>query len=279
MKKILIALYLLLAISFGAQVGINTVNPHASAGLDIHANNKGVSFPAIFLQNYTDLSTISAPKESLLIYNTNNSLVGKKGYYFWNGVKWDYFFSDLNQINLMNQTKFYSATSTTSYIFSRAAGQFYGYSAHLLGESLSTSGQWTELSDLTKTVTIDRATNDVLMNVNGMFQANNGSSNTTSGIRTSIGFFVDDKLVDVKPLFLDFNSQCSFRQYMVYGNIKNLPLGNHTVKFAIRNIESPSISGLSVTYGAPNSSCSPAQLSNFETRISATIYINQPYVF
>lgn len=278
MKKIFISLYFLLAIVITAQVGINTRTPDASAALDIYATNKGVSFPKIALQSKTDLSDITSPKESLVIYNTNNNITGKKGYYFWDGGKWDYFFSDINSASLQNQTKYYSSNSTIAYNFTRAPSQFYGYSAHAPGEPI-TSGNWTEITGLATPIVIDRAQNNVLMNANGMFQANNSSSNNTSGIRTTIGFFVDDALVDVKPMFLDFQSPCSYRQFMIYGNAKNLSVGNHTVKIAIRNISSPAISGLSVTYGAPNSSCSPATLSNFEAAISGTIFISQPYVF
>lgn len=260
------------------QLGINTLTPHASAALDVRSTNKGVSFPKSSLQNYNDVSIINNPAESLIIYNTNSSLPGKQGYYFWDGAKWDYFFSDLNEDNLKNQTKYYSASSTVPYNFTRAASQFYGYSAHVAGEILNTA-QWTVITDLTKTIVIDRPANDVLMNISGMFQANNGAANNTSGISSTIGFFIDDKLVDVKPMFMDFQSACSYRQYVINGNAKNLSVGNHTVKYAIRNIASPTISGLSVTYGAPNSSCSPATLSAFEASISGTIFINQPYIF
>lgn len=278
MKKIYYGIFLLISSLYWAQLGINTRTPDASAALDVYATDKGVSFPKISLQNYSDLSTINAPAESLLIYNTNGNLLGKQGYYFWNGAKWDYFFSDLNEENLKNQTKTYSATSATPYTFTRAASQFYGYTAHVAGEVLNTA-QWTVINDLTKTIVIDRPVNDVLMNVSGMFQANNGAANSTSGIRTTIGFFIDDKLVDVKPMFMDFQSTCSFRPYAINGNVKNLTTGNHTVKFAIRNISAPAITGLTVTYGGPNTSCSSQTLSAFESSLSGTIFINQPYVF
>ena len=263
--------------SISAQVGINTRTPDASAALDIYATNKGVTFPKIALTSKTDVASIPSPQESLVIYNTNDNISGKKGYYFWDGAKWDYFFSDLNQTSLQHQSKYYSASSTTAYNFTRSPLQFYGYSAHVVGEPLSS--QWTEITALTTPIVIDRAVNNVLMSANGMFQANNSNANNTSGIATTIGFFIDGALVDVKPMFLDFQSPCSYRQFMIYGNVKNLSVGNHTVKVAIRNISSPVITGLSVTYGAPNSSCSPATLSNFEAAISGTVYISQPYVF
>ncbi len=278
MKNIFTFLYSLLCISSTAQVGINTRTPDPSAALEIYATNKGITFPQISLNSRTDISSIASPAESLIIYNTNNSISGKKGYYFWDGAKWDYFFTDLNQASLQNQSKYYSANSAAAYNFTRSAGQFLGYTAHVAGEVFNAS-QWTEITGLTTIITIDRAQNSVLMNANGMFQANNSSSNNTSGISTTIGFFIDNALVDVKPMFLDFQSPCSYKQFMIYGNAKNLSVGNHTVKVAIRNISSPVITGLSVTYGAPNSSCSPATLSAFESAISGTVFISQPYVF
>ena len=79
MKNIYFCIYLLTSSLLMAQVGINTQTPHASAALDILSSNKGVSFPKISLATYNDVSTINVPTESLLIYNTNPSLVGKQG--------------------------------------------------------------------------------------------------------------------------------------------------------------------------------------------------------
>lgn len=278
MKKIFLTLIFSSSAAFG-QVGINTTSPHPSAILDIRANDKGISLPKISLQSWSDITAVPNPKESLITYNTNNSLNGKEGYYFWDGAKWEYFFTDINQSNLMNQVKYYSSTSSTAYNFTQnSPNQFYGYSAHTAGENLDTT-EWTVISALTKNITIDRPQNEVLMNINGMYQANNSASNNTGGITSSIGFFIDDKLIDVKPMYLDFQSPCSYRQFMIYGIAKNLSTGNHTVKFAIRNIAAPTISGLNVTFGAPNSSSSCTSLTNFESAISSTIFINQPYVF
>lgn len=277
MKNILLLVMLFTAHFISAQVGINTQSPHASAALDIYANNKGVSFPRVALLNKNDVTTISSPKESLIVYNTNTANSGNEGFYYWDGKKWNFLFSDLNQDNLMNQVKYYSASSSTAYTFTKSNNdQFYGYSAHTNGEGLGK--EWKEISSLTKEITVDRAENDVLMSINGMYQANNSAVNNT-GITSTIGFFIDDKLIDVKPMFLDFSTACAYRQFMIYGVAKNLSKGNHTVKFAIRNIDAPSISGLTVTYGSPNPSSTCKSLSKFESAISSTIFINQPYVF
>ncbi|MCP2037955.1 hypothetical protein [Chryseobacterium sp. HSC-36S06] len=271
-------LYMLMITSMlTAQVGINTRTPHPSASLDIRSSNKGVSFPKVFLQGRNDITAVPNPKESLIIYNTNGSVGGKEGFYYWDGTKWEYLFTDINQENLMNQMKYYSSNSSTAFTFTRnSPNQFLSYSAHTSGETLNTS-QWTVIPALTKSIVIDRPQNDLLLNINGMYQANNGAANNTGGITSTIGFFVDDQLIDVKPLYLDFQSPCSYRQFMIYGIANNLTPGNHTVKFAIRNISAPNISGLTVTYGGPNASCS--SLSGFEAAMSSTITINQPYTF
>ncbi|UFK97355.1 hypothetical protein [Kaistella faecalis] len=277
MKNLYLFMLMMITSMLTAQVGINTRTPHPSASLDIRSSNKGVSFPKVFLQGRNDISTVPNPKESLIIYNTNGSVGGKEGFYYWDGTKWEYLFTDMNQENLMNQMKYYSSNSSTAFTFTRnSPNQFLGYSAHTSGETLNTS-QWTVIPALTKSIVIDRPQNDLLLNINGMYQANNGAANNTGGITSTIGFFVNDKLIDVKPLYLDFQSPCSYRQFMIYGIAKNLSQGTHTVKFAIRNISAPNISGLTVTYGGPNSSCS--SLSGFESAMSSTITINQPYSF
>lgn len=90
-----------------SQVGINTETPHPSSTLEIYSNDMGISFPNLNLGGRSDNALIANPKESLIIYNTNDNLVGKKGYYFWNGSKWDYFVSDTNVDNLKNHTRYY----------------------------------------------------------------------------------------------------------------------------------------------------------------------------
>lgn len=63
-------------------VGINTFYPDPSAALDIKITNKGVLLPQVFLQSTTDGSTIANPAKALLIFNSNNSLFDKSGFYY-----------------------------------------------------------------------------------------------------------------------------------------------------------------------------------------------------
>lgn len=272
MKKIYI-LPCFLPLMFLSQVGIKTDTPNSSAMLEIKSNHQGVSFPKVNLLSYTDITTIPSPKESLIVYNTNAALLGGIGFYFWNGTRWDYLFSDINVGNLQNHLKYYSKISTTGYNFTNSGpNQFYGYSNINPGDAITS--QWTELNDVTQTVTIERSINEILFNINGKMQANNTTA--VSGVSTYFGIFIDDKLVDIKPIYMPFDQNCNYRTFTIYAKSQNLTVGNHVVKFAIRNVSAPSAT-INLTYGASNSNCTT--LSNDESRISTTILLNQPYIF
>ena len=87
-KKTIITLLILMLFSITtfAQVGVNTTTPDASSMLDITATNKGLLIPRIALISNNDVTTIAAPTNSLLIYNTAtvtgaNAIV--PGYYYY----------------------------------------------------------------------------------------------------------------------------------------------------------------------------------------------------
>lgn len=256
------------------QVGLNTEDPNPSSTLDIYSDSMGITFPNVSLSGYTDVSTIPNPKESLIIYNTNTNLFGKQGYYYWNGLKWDYFINEIHQSNIINHTRYYSKISTNKYTFN--SSQFLGELNPALGDPINNT--WTVVSDLNKLITIDRANNQLLFTISGMVHVNN---NAVAGRAiTSFGFFVDDKLVDIKPISIEFDQVCSFRQYTIYAVANNLTVGQHDVKFAIRNRTlTSSQSGLTLTFGGKNPDTSCNNINDFEARISSTIFVNQPYQF
>lgn len=82
----------LLSLSSQSQsgVGINPAgNPaHSSAGLDVDFNNKGLLIPRVALVSSFDVSTISSPATSLLVYNTATSGDVTPGFYFFSGSTW-----------------------------------------------------------------------------------------------------------------------------------------------------------------------------------------------
>ena len=92
MNKFIISLFFV-AIALNeakAQVGINTVNPDASAVLDVVAKNadKGMLIPRIPLTSTTDITTIVSPAVSLVIYNTSSNASVSPGFYYWDSSKW-----------------------------------------------------------------------------------------------------------------------------------------------------------------------------------------------
>lgn len=101
MKKLYILSFLLLGmfVSTFAQtsnVGIGTNSPNSSAKLDIDvssdASKSGLLIPRVALTGTTDVTTITSPATSLLVYNTATAGTVPNnvtpGYYYWNGTKW-----------------------------------------------------------------------------------------------------------------------------------------------------------------------------------------------
>ncbi|WAC11820.1 C1q-like domain-containing protein [Dyadobacter pollutisoli] len=67
---------------FAQGVGINTTSPDPSAALDIQSTNKGILIPKVSLTSLIDKTTITAPANGLLVYNTNPNLKNGVGFYF-----------------------------------------------------------------------------------------------------------------------------------------------------------------------------------------------------
>jgi hypothetical protein len=57
----------------------------ASAMLDVQSSNKGLLIPQVSLTGLTAASPLTSPAHSLLVYNTNASITGGKGYYYNSG--------------------------------------------------------------------------------------------------------------------------------------------------------------------------------------------------
>ena len=74
------------------KVGDNPATISSSAVLDVESTNKGLLVPRVALTGRTDISTITSPAISLLVYNTAtmgtapNNVV--PGYYFFDGSAW-----------------------------------------------------------------------------------------------------------------------------------------------------------------------------------------------
>ncbi len=249
-----------------AQVGINTNNPDPSAALDISGTNKGVSFPQISIPSRTSAAPITGAAESIIVYNTNTNLIGGESYYFWNNAKWDFLFSDIQTNLLLNLIKYHTKTTTNAYNKSNYTG-----TTNNLQDNLNSD--WLVIDDLTESIVVDRATNEALFTVSGMIQGNN----TTTGIALlSLGVFVDDKLVAIKPIYFNLATNCSYRTFKVIASTKNIAAGTHSVKIAVKNYSS-TISSLRINYGSKDASCS--NINNNEAKLSSVVILNQPFNF
>ncbi len=92
MKQIKLAIIIILisAAAFSQNVGVNAdgSTPDASAMLDVKSTYKGMLIPRVALTGTTDITTISSPATSLLVYNTATSGDITPGFYYWNGTSW-----------------------------------------------------------------------------------------------------------------------------------------------------------------------------------------------
>ena len=70
------------------KIGIGTTNPNTSSILDVTSSNAGILIPRVALLSTTDVTTISAPVTSLMVYNTNSVSDVLPGYFYWNGTQW-----------------------------------------------------------------------------------------------------------------------------------------------------------------------------------------------
>ncbi len=88
LKRLLPGIILFMTIfTANAQVGILTLNPHASSALEIFSINKGLLIPRISLTaDLSNPSPVSSPANGLMVFNTGASQT--IGFYYWNGSKW-----------------------------------------------------------------------------------------------------------------------------------------------------------------------------------------------
>lgn len=170
--------------------------------------------------------------------------------------------------------KYYTELSHRPYQFSsNLPHKFYDYTQHSSGESIKSS-HWTEITSVTKVIDMSSTKNEIHLTLGGGYQINNKEI-LVEPILSTVGFFIDDKLVDVKPLFLDASSTCASNLFTVSTTFNNLSQGKHTVKFALRNIETPETSGLTFTYGGSPRSANCKLVSAPTIPLKASILVNE----
>jgi len=86
MKNHLLKILVLFPLAIFSQVGIGTTAPNSSAILDVTAVDKGVLVPRVAITNLNTAAPVTAPVESLLVYNT--TVATGTGFHYWDGAKW-----------------------------------------------------------------------------------------------------------------------------------------------------------------------------------------------
>lgn len=131
MKLRLVALLCLtlITVSYG-QVGINTIEPDASAILDISSTNQGVLFPRMDLQDLSEAAPVTNPEKSLMVWNTdaNNGGVAE-GFYYWDGMRWKPFCDEnselsgvFGELRINADSRFFLNRNNETNIFSGSTG-------------------------------------------------------------------------------------------------------------------------------------------------------------
>ena len=88
-KRLLTAAFFVSAWGAYSQVGVGTLNPDASAQLDIVSTEKGVLLPRVGLKSVTDTETITKGNiNSLLVFNIADGNGVAPGYYYWYVDRW-----------------------------------------------------------------------------------------------------------------------------------------------------------------------------------------------
>lgn len=221
------------------------------------------------MANSSDITFFAAsPKESLISYNTNSAIPnGGKTLYYWNGNNWNFVFNESNSNLFENLIRYHSAVTSNIY-----SSNSYTATTYNKGQALDTS-EGIILDDLTQTINITQPLNDTTYILSGMIQATNSTSQTGVYLLT-IGIFVDDILVDIKPSYFNASINCGYKSVKV-GSSKDTTIGNHTIKFAIKNYNRPSTGTAPIIYyGRKAPSCS--NISNDEARMSSVVVVNQP---
>ncbi|MFN8284306.1 MAG: tail fiber domain-containing protein [Chitinophagales bacterium] len=232
--------------TYSQNVGINSTGaaPNASAILDVASANKGILIPNINLISTTDVTTITSPATSLLVYNTNASISGVGangvGFYYFNGTNWiklmpysssgNTWFTTGNSATI-DGTNFIGTTDNVPLNFrinNNKAGRIDSMNANVFLGSLAGSNTTTQYNtalghfalkdNMTGTFNTAFGANTLLANVNGnantaigegtMQNLSSGSNNTAIGIfALSSGFGNENVAIGNRAMQL--NNGCS----------------------------------------------------------------------
>lgn len=240
-----------------------------SAVLKLDSDSKGVLYPRIPLNSNLDVSTVPAPSDGTVVFNTKSTATLPQTVAYYDTGKWNALLTKdqlASRLDLVNLSSISSPGNIAITGFS--PGNFN------IGDSVSNS--WIPLL-IEDSKTFTRSTNSFAFTLEGMAQLDKASN---SYFEYAIGIFVDNKLAVVRKYHKhNENFTCSWHKFVLNGVVNNLPIGNHTISVRARNIASSSSSpSQKIIYGgvAQNSSSGNPpcdNMSNFMSKISLSTTI------
>ncbi|MEO6454973.1 MAG: tail fiber domain-containing protein [Ginsengibacter sp.] len=235
---------LFFASSYAQSIGITNdgLAPHPSAMLDVRSADKGLLIPRVALTGTNDLSTISFPATSLLVFNTVVNGTGSTsvmpGYYYWSGTAWLRLITGSISSNLvaigdsalLNNTNGVANTAVgTKSLYANTTGNsntangFSSLQNNTAGKFNTANGGNTLRSNITGNYNSATGFNALFTNTTGAGNTGNGAYalflNTTGSLNTATG---DHTLTDNKT----GNSNTADGAGALRDNIGNLNTAN-----------------------------------------------------
>lgn len=258
----LILIYLLVnlficKISYAQNVGINPTGaiPHASAMLDVSATDKGMLIPRVSLTSTSDVTTIANPVISLLVYNTNASMVGGSiGFYYWSGSSW----TKLTDAN--------TAISSSS-LWSATGNNISNTNSGNVGIGINSPSVPLHIGKVAETNLPHSIYNGYLMEVSE--QITDTSSSANSNMKIGLYSAIKNHSIRNVSVLGDAVDTNNHSNYGIWGNVSKNPgpLGESFGLFAYDQVNAPNTFasytyGKAVYTGVDNSNATNAVLTN-----------------
>lgn len=204
-----------------SQVGIGTTSVESNLLLKVHSTNKGVLLPNLNITNLSVASPVTTPAYGLLAYN---KAVGKQGFTFWDGTKWNEIVDTRNVYSVLGLTISYSTSNSAPLNITTPQG------AMLYPQDSAPGTIWSEVPGLSKDITVTQTNNSIVVITEGMVQANNNTASSSNTFTYAVGIFVDGKLAGVRNYSTRYSTVNQYDYFSINSVLKNLSLGNHTIK-------------------------------------------------
>ncbi len=262
MKNVLNLGCLILGTLFSySQVGIgqNVTSLDDSEALKIVSSNKGVLIPNISITNLNLASPVTAPANSLLVYNTNPTI--GNGFYVWENNKWNPLINSTNIYKYLGIIKTLSRVSNATITDTTTNGAV----SYTIGEGAS-AHDWQLIPNLSQDFDIYSPVNNISVNVGGTVQATSSNGGNTSH-SYAMAIFIDDQLASVRNYFISGSGNCLYNDFNLFMTKNNLSIGNHNVKvYETYRVNIGNNTDPVLSFGGKNSTC-----TNISTDMSRTI--------